>query len=384
MAGHARLAACAELGWKDIPALRIEDLSPAETRAYSIADNRLAENARWNDRLLGEVFAELSELELDFSLEVTGFSGPEIDLRIESISQETRPSDLDDEAIPDIGPEITRLGDCWLLGRHRLMCGDSLLGESYTRLMNREKAQVVFSDAPYNVKIDGHATGNGKVHHREFVMASGEKTSEEFEAFLTTVFRHLIAHTTDGSIHYQCMDWRHQGEIINAARGVYQELKNLCVWVKNAPGMGSFYRSQHELVFVFKSGTGKHRNNVELGRHGRSRSNVWNYNGANTFSRTSDEGNLLAIHPTVKPVALIADALLDCSVRGGIVLDPFCGIGSTIIAAERTGRICHGIEIDPLYVDAAIRRWQRYTGDTAKHAETGQPFGFATPGGDHG
>ncbi|HYZ41002.1 MAG TPA: site-specific DNA-methyltransferase, partial [Stellaceae bacterium] len=158
------------------------------------------------------------------------------------------------------------------------------------------------------------------------------------------------------------------------ARDVYGQLKNVCVWVKNSPGMGSLYRSQHELVFVFKHGRNSHRNNVQLGQFGRNRSNVWHYPGANSFARCGEEGNLLALHPTVKPVAMVADAILDCSARGDIVLDAFLGSGTTVIAAERTGRRCYGLELDPAYVDTIVRRWQALTGDSAIHVGKGRRF----------
>jgi len=235
-------------------------------------------------------------------------------------------------------------------------------------------AQVVFTDPPYNVPIEGHATGNGRIHHREFAMASGEMTPGQFTHFLSTALHQLARHSAAGSIHFLCMDWRHQLELLTAAKQVYTELKNVCVWVKSNAGMGSFYRSQHELIYVFKHGKTRHRNNVQLGQYGRHRSNVWQYPAINTLSKTGEEGNLLALHPTVKPVALVADALLDCSARGEVVLDAFLGSGTTLMAAERVGRICYGLEIDPRYMDVAIRRWQRYTGEAAVHDAAGKTF----------
>jgi hypothetical protein len=205
-------------------------------------------------------------------------------------------------------------------------------------------------------------------------MASGEMSQAEFTAFLGQACRNLAAFSVDGSLHYLCMDWRHLEELMTGGREVYAELKNVCVWVKNSPGMGSFYRSQHEFVFVFGHGREGHRNNVQLGRFGRNRSNVWNYPGANSFARCGEEGNLLALHPTVKPVALVADAILDGSARGDIVLDAFLGSGTTVIAAERTGRRCCGLELDPAYVDTIVRRWQALTGGSAHHAASGRNF----------
>jgi DNA modification methylase len=240
--------------------------------------------------------------------------------------------------------------------------------------MGEERASVAFTDPPYNVPIDGHASGLGAIHHRPFPMACGEMDRSEFTAFLAGVFRNLAAFTVDGSLHFVCMDWRHLGELLAASRDAYSELKNLCVWVKDNAGMGSLYRSQHELVFVFKHGRKAHRNNVQLGQFGRNRSNVWNYPGANSFARRGAEGNLLALHPTVKPVTMVADAILDGSARGDIVLDCFLGSGTTLIAAERTGRRCYGLELDPLYIDTAIRRWQALTGGSARHAACGRTF----------
>ena len=262
----------------------------------------------------------------------------------------------------------------WFLGKHRVYCGSALEASAYATLMNKQTAEMVFTDPPFNVPIAGHASGLGAVRHQDFVMASGEMNEVEFTAFLSTACKHMAIHSADGAIHFVCMDWRHIGELSTAGRTVYTELKNVCVWAKHGGGMGSLYRSQHELVFVFKSGSGRHRNNVQLGRFGRNRTNVWNYRGINCPGGSGDEGNLLALHPTVKPVALVADAILDCSARGDIVLDAFLGSGSTIIAAERTGRRGYGLELDPRYVDTIVRRWQDYTGDSAKLSSNGRTF----------
>jgi len=245
---------------------------------------------------------------------------------------------------------------------------------SYIALLAARKAQVVIADPPYNVKVSGHVCGKGAIQHREFAMASGEMDSDSFSAFLTQVCALLAQHSADGSLHYLFIDWRHLPEILHAGARAYSELKGLCVWVKDNGGMGSFYRSQHELVLVWKSGRAPYRNNVQLGQFGRNRTNVWQYAGVNSFARNTEEGNLLALHPTVKPVALVADALLDCSARGDIVLDPFLGSGTTLIAAERTGRVCYGLELDTLYVDTIIRRWQRYTGLRARLESNGESF----------
>jgi DNA modification methylase len=375
--GHGRALALRSLGRTDVPIIRIEHLSPAQASAYAIAENRLAELAVWDNRLLGERFQELSAVDLDFNLEVTGFSMGEIDLRIEQIptvSVRAEPDAADELPSMTDEPPVTEPGDLWCMGRHRIVCDDALDGCAYRTLMDRSPAQVVFTDPPYNVPIDGHVSGKGRVRHREFAMAAGEMDREQYTRFLSTAVGHLIRHSVTGSLHFICIDWRHQRELLDAADGSYSELKNLCVWVKDNAGMGSLYRSQHELVLVFKNGTRPHRNNVQLGQFGRNRTNVWQYPSTSHFGQRGEEGDLLAGHPTPKPVALVADALLDCSARGALVLDPFLGSGSTLIAAERVGRSCRGIELDPIYVDLAIRRWQRFTGAHAVHAASGKRF----------
>lgn len=304
---------------------------------------------------------------------LTGFDVPEIDLILEEANDQKQDKD-DLFEIEETSQVITQSGDLWLLGKHRILCGNSLEENSYKALMVTRRANVVFVDPPYNVAIEGNVSGHGSIHHSEFAMASGEMNEAEFVAFLTTSLRLLARFSTSGSIHFICMDWRHAGELLAAGNQIYDAFLNLCVWVKSNGGIGSFYRSRHELIFVFKNGKGPHRNNVMLGRYGRNRTNVWEYPSVSSLSKQSDEGNLLSLHPTVKPVALIADALLDCSARGDIVLDAFLGSGSTLIAAERVGRICCGIEIDPNYVDVAIRRWQRHSGDQAIHAVTRKSF----------
>jgi DNA modification methylase len=376
IAGHGRLLAAERLGWTEVPTLCLDHLTPAQVRAFRIADNKLAENAEWDDRLLAQQLKDLSLIGLDFSLELTGFEMAEIDLRILSLDEPPEPADDPADAVPTVspGPAISKLGDAWLLGRHRVLCGNTLDPNAFAAVMGEEHAAMVFTDPPYNVPIDGHASGLGAIHHRPFPMASGEMDSAEFTAFLRDALRNLAAFSGGGSLHYVCMDWRHVAELLAAGGDAYGGLKNLCVWVKDNAGMGSLYRSQHELVFVFKHGRRGHRNNVQLGQFGRNRSNVWHYPGANSLSRRGAEGNLLALHPTVKPVAMVADAILDCSARGDIVLDGFLGSGTTVIAAERTGRRCYGIELDPAYVDTIVRRWQALTGGSARHAVSGRSF----------
>jgi DNA modification methylase len=375
IAGHGRLMACQLLGWPEVPTIRLDHLTEAQAKAFMIADNRLTENSEWDERLLAEQLKELSTLELDFSLEATGFDMGEIDVRIEGLTPEPGRDDPAD-VLPEVqaGSPITRPGDLWLLGPHRVLCASALDEGSYATLLQGEAAAMAFTDPPYNVRIDGNVSGLGAIHHREFAMGSGELSEAEFSAFLSRTCSLLARHSDQGSLHYICMDWRHMGELLAAGREAYTELKNLCVWAKDNGGMGSLYRSQHELVFVFKHGHAAHRNNVQLGQYGRNRSNVWRYPGANSFARHTDEGNLLALHPTVKPVAMVADAILDCTARGQIILDPFLGSGTSVIAAERMGRRCYGLELDPLYVDAIVRRWQAFAGDHARHAASDQPF----------
>jgi DNA modification methylase len=376
IAGHGRLLACQELGIDEVPTLCLDHLTPAQARAFRIADNKLTENATWDERLLGEQLRDLSLSGLDFSLEITGFEMGEIDLLIHSLEDTPTVGSDPADILPEVSapPPVSKPGDLWLLGRHRVGCGNALDPEMFAALMGQQRAAMAFTDPPYNVPIEGHASGLGTIHHRPFPMAAGEMEPAEFTAFLLETCCNLTAFSTGGSLHYLCMDWRHLAELLAAAQEVYDEFKNLCVWVKDNAGMGSLYRSQHELVLVFKQRDGAHRNNVQLGQFGRNRSNVWRYPGANSFARHGEEGNLLALHPTVKPVAMIADAILDCSARGDIVLDAFLGSGTTVIAAERTGRRCCGLELDPGYVDTAIRRWQALTGDQARHAVTGCSF----------
>ena len=373
IAGHGRLAAAKRLGLEIVPTIRIDDLTEAQIRAYVIADNRVAEKAGWDPEILAIELQELIDLDLDFDVTITGFEMGEIDV----LMGESDPSDEDPKADkapePDLSqPAVSRPGDLWRLGRHRLICGDATRAEGFSQLLCGEKAQMVFIDPPYNVPIDGHVCGLGGIKHREFVMASGEMSEAEFIGFLKSVFDKLVSHSAEGSIHYVCMDWRHMTEVLTAGNAAFTELKNLCVWNKSNAGMGTFYRSKHELIFVFKNGTARHINNFGLGDNGRHRTNVWDYAGVNTMG----EGRLeeLSMHPTVKPVALVADAILDCSKRTGIVLDCFAGSGTTVIAAEKTGRRAYVMEIDPVYADTIVRRWETYAGDQAIHDETGKTF----------
>ena len=372
IAGHGRMEAAKLLGINAVPTWRLSHLSNADKRAYVLADNRLAEKAGWDRELLAIELQGLIELEVD--IELTGFEIAEIDLILDEAREATSAASGQEDTSPEpaAGPAVSQTGDLWLLGAHRLLCGDARDKAAYDNLLAGAKAEFVFTDPPYNVAIDGHVCGLGRIRHREFAMGCGEMSEVEFTAFLTAVFALLAENSVEGSIHQICMDWRHIGEMLGAGRTVYSELKNLCVWNKTNAGMGSFYRSKHELVFVWKLGTAAHLNNFELGQHGRHRTNVWDYAGVNTMrAGRLDE---LAMHPTVKPVALVADAIKDCSRRGGLVLDPFCGSGTILIAAEHTGRKARALEIDPAYVDVAVRRWQAYTGKSAVLAGSGETF----------
>lgn len=373
ISGHGRVAAAKKLGLEVVPCVRLEHLTDAQKRAYILADNRLAEKAGWDPDILAIELQHLTEVEIDFDVTVTGFEMAEVDLLLGANEKPLAKPDPAD-SVPEraAGAAVTRPGDIWQIGHHRLICGDATALDTYARLLTGERAQMVFTDPPYNVPIDGHVTGLGTVKHREFAMASGEMTAGEFTHFLGCVFSNLACNAADGAIHYICMDWRHVGEVIEAATPTYTEMKNICVWAKTNGGMGSLYRSQHELVFVFKSGSAPHVNNVELGRHGRYRTNVWSYAGANTFGATRDDD--LAMHPTVKPVALVADAILDCSKRKGIVLDAFGGSGTTLVAAERTRRRGYAIEIDPHYCDVIVQRLAKVCGLEATLEETGATF----------
>lgn len=363
IAGHGRLEAAKRLGMTEVPTICLEHLSEAEMRAYIIADNKLAELAGWDKEILAIELQHLASMELDFDIEITGFDAGEIDFIIGgAVEERLDPADEIIELRRE-EPSITQRGNLWLLGNHRLFCGDSLEEASYVTLMGNEKAQMVFTDSPYNVPIDGHVCGNGAIKHAEFEMAAGEMSEDEFSAFLTKSMSLFRAYSAKGSIAFSCMDWRHMTEMLHAGRRSGYEFKNLCVWVKDNGGMGSLYRSRHELVFVFKNGDGTHINNVELGKHGRYRTNVWEYPGVNTMRKGRlDE---LAMHPTVKPVLLVADAIKDCSKQRGIILDPFGGSGTTLIAAEKTGRQARLIELDPHYCDVTIRRWEKFTGKKA-------------------
>jgi len=364
LAGHGRLLAARSLKLETAPCRRLVGRSPEELRAFALADNAIAAKAGWDKELLALELEELSLIELD--LELTGFEQFEVDtILFDGRAASPSTSDVADEQPPPPAQAdaVTRPGDGWQLGRHRLVCGDAKDADLVRRLMGDDQADAIFTDPPYNVPITGHVCGLGKVQHREFAEAVGEMSSNEFTAFLKAALAPAVSVARDGAIAFVCMDWRHIAELTAAGAEVFDELKNVCVWAKTNAGMGTFYRSQHELVFAFKVGQAPHINNFGLGDKGRYRTNVWSYAGVNSFRKERDAE--LAMHPTVKPVALVADAIRDVTHRKGIVLDPFGGSGTTLIAAEMTGRRAHLIEIDPSYCDVIVRRWQAYTGKSA-------------------
>lgn len=372
LAGHGRLMAAKELGLGSVPTVKLSHLNAEERRAYVLADNKLALNAGWDTEILAIELQAL--IDVDFDVSLTGFSLAEVDLtldRAREASTQTVDAAVDWIPTPPAKP-VTRPGDLWALGNHRLLCGDARSKADFERVVDGAKVDLVFTDPPYNVPIQGHVSGLGSACHREFAFASGEMSKEEFTHFLTETLSHAASVTKDGAIAFVCMDWRHMRELLDAGETAFGELKNLCVWNKTNGGMGTFYRSKHELVFVFKVGVAPHTNSFGLGDTGRYRTNVWDYAGISSMSSTrADE---LAMHPTVKPVALIADAIRDCTRRGESVLDGFGGSGSTLIAAETCGRKARLIEFDPTYCDTILARWQVFTGKRPILVDTGQDF----------
>jgi DNA modification methylase len=366
IAGHGRVEAAKQLGLAEVPTLALDHLSAAERRAYVLADNQLALNAGWDQELLAGELQAL--IDIEFEIGVLGFSQAEIDKVLDQAAQSSvvppnansAIAEIDDAVPAVLAQPVTRMGDVWQLGRHRLICADARLPQSYVRLLGDDRVDLVFTDPPYNVPIDGHVTGLGAVKHREFAFASGELSQTQFTAFLSESLGAMATCCRDGAIAFVCMDWRHMRELLAAGYAVFSELKNVCVWNKTNGGMGAFYRSKHEMVFVWKVGTAPHTNNFGLGDTGRYRTNVWDYAGISSISATRQAE--LEMHPTVKPVALVADAIRDCSRRGDIVLDGFGGSGTTLIAAEKTGRTARLIEYDPSYCDTILRRYFACTG----------------------
>lgn len=375
IAGQARVEAASRLGLAEIPVLVADKWTASEVRAFRLADNRLAELSSWDESTLAIELAEIIEIG-DVNVEMIGWETAEIDVMMDHRDESTSESNPVD-VIPSLPKQpVSRVGDLWGLGVHRLLCGSSLDAANWDRLMAGETAQMLFTDAPYNVRIQGNVSGLGKHQHAEFAQASGEMSSEEFSAFLATAFRCAAVHLKDGAVLDLFMDWRHLSELFEAVRINGLTPLNLCVWNKSNGGMGSLYRSKHELVLIARKGKAAHTNNVQLGKHGRYRTNVWDYPGANSFGGSRDED--LADHPTVKPVALIADAIRDVTHHREIVLDGFMGSGSTILAAELTKRRAYGIELEPGYVDVAIRRWEEASGQQAILVDTGETFADAS------
>ncbi len=367
IAGHCRLEAAKRMGIKEVPTICLSHMTAAQKRAYIIADNRLTEVAgSWDRKLLALEHEAIQLLDSAFDLTLTGFDGEEIQIFSDSLLEGR------EDVVPEpdrTKPAVSQVGDLWILGEHRILCGDALTPESFERLLAGEKAQICIVDGPYNLPINGHVSGSGK--HAEFVNASGDMSRAEFIQFLTQAFALLITHSLDGSMHYLFIDWRHVPEMVEATRQ-YTEFKNLIVWNKHSAGLGTFYRSKHELIFLMKNGRGRHINNFGLGEKGRHRTNVWDYPGLSGW--TPDRKAELEMHPTVKPLAMIADALKDCSRKGGLVLDCFGGSGTTLIAAEQTKRRARLIELDPAYVDVTISRWQTDTGGKAILSDSGVSF----------
>jgi DNA modification methylase len=355
IAGHGRLLAARKMGLADIPTIILEGLSELQVRALRIADNRIALGAGWDTDLLKIELQAIVIGDLGFEVGAMGFATGEIDVILSKGA-----ADPADEIIPALAATaISQVGDIWILGDHRIGCGDSRdRGFLQAVVGDGSRVDAAFLDPPYNVKIQGHA--NVTSRHREFAMASGEMTQGGFRTFLTETLGACAAVSRHGAVHYVCMDWRHMGDVEAVGSDVYGDLLNLCIWNKSNAGMGSLYRSKHELVFVYRVGTAQHLNMVELGRHGRNRTNVWDYASVNTFGGSRQQD--LALHPTVKPVAKVADAFQDVTRRGDLVLDAFLGSGASLIAAERTGRRFRGLDIDPLYVDLVVERWRGLTG----------------------
>ena len=358
IAGHGRLLAAKQIGLGEVPVVELAGLSEAQKKALRLADNRIALNAGWDIEILKLELAELSLPEFDIDLGLTGFSSGEIDVIL------TDKVDPEEEIIPAVPVEPrARLGDIWQLGEHRIGCGDgrdvaflqAIIGKGQT-------IDAAFLDPPYNVKINGHANAKGR--HREFAMASGEMTTQGFRTFLSETLSACERVSRGGAVHFVCMDWRHLDDVSAVGGEIYNALLNICVWNKSNAGMGSLYRSKHEMVFVYRVGDAPHTNTVELGKHGRNRTNVWDYASVNSMRGSRRED--LELHPTVKPVAMVADAICDVTRQDELVLDIFLGSGTSLIAAQRVGRRFRGLDIDPAYVDVAIERWEKLTGKTAE------------------
>jgi hypothetical protein len=360
--------AARKAGIEQLPVVYADDLPVAERQALSLALDRFYELGDFDRTLLGELLTQI-EVDLpDLRFEDIGFDAAEVDRAIAATPVTEEP----EKALAPTATTVSKIGDLWLLGKHhRVTCGDACESDSYGHLLGGKRAQMCFTDSPYGCPVGGFVSSRG---HREFVRASGELDDSGLVAFFEGFCAQIAGHVDPGAVIELCIDWRSALLLMNAASKSFGQMINLAVWVKDRAGMGSFLRSQHELILIYAMPGGKPRNNVELGKHGRNRTNVWKYPSAMSFRHSGAEGDLLDGHPTPKPKDLVADAILDCTGRGDIVLDPFLGSGSTLIAAEKTGRHCYGMDLDPAYVDLAIRRWQSWTGAQAVHAETGELF----------
>jgi DNA modification methylase len=362
IAGHGRLRAARTMGLAEVPTIILSGLSEVQKRALRIADNKIALNAGWDFEILQLELGELASIDVEIDPTLTGFSTGEIDVILSSAA------DPDDEVIPPVPMKPrTKPGDIWILGEHRVGCGDCRDAGFLQRVIgDGARVDAAFLDPPYNVRIGGNAVNIGRrpvtsgTRHREFAMASGEMNEAEFRSFLADTLGSAVRVSRDGAVHFISMDWRHMDDVSAVGSAIYGERLNLCIWNKSNAGMGSLYRSKHELVFVYRVGTAPHLNAVELGKHGRNRTNVWDYASVNSMRGNRRED--LALHPTVKPTGLVADAIQDVTRRGDLVLDLFLGSGTTLMAAERTGRRFRGLDIDPAYVDVAIERWSARTG----------------------
>lgn len=381
VANAAWYLAAKEAGVKEVLTVDVSHLSAEQLSALQIADGRIGELGAWNKDVLNKELKRLRDMFPGFDIEATGFTIEEVEIKTNALTFGSSEPPID---VLDQRRAVSKSEDCWALGPHRLLCRSTIDPATLPLLMSDQVADVVFTDPPYNVPIEGHARGNGALHYREFEMASGELNETEFVEFLRSAFHNMQPFLRDGALLYSFIDWRGAWQIKQATKDLYSQL-NLCVWVKPNGGMGSLYRSRHELVFVLKNGSSRHCNNIQLGRHGRNRTNVWEYEAPALRSNKQDDDLLADEHPTVKPLGLICDALLDSTKRGEIVLDPFLGSGQTLLAAEKTGRVCRGVEIDPHYVDLCVRRWQLMTGENAIHQASGKSFDERSGclGGDH-
>lgn len=370
IAGAEFLIAARELDLMTIKAVRLQTLSDADRRVLTIALARIPELSAWDDQILAEEISQLLNLELPYdALDTLGFNIPEVDVVLETAADNQNPDPVDSlPTTPTEGETVTRVGDVWNLGKHRIICGNALFAESYALLIGDARIRMLFSDAPYSIRIKGNVSRK----HEDFAMGVGEQSSEEFTVFLRTMIELSLHYVVDGGLAYLFMDRKHLLELQLAARDAGLSILDLCIWDKTSGGLGGLYRSQHEPIFVFKHGTAPHTNNVALGRYGRNRTNVWSQRGLASFGKGRDEA--LAMHPTVKPVNLLAEAIKDCTKRGEIILDPFLGSGSLILAAEKTGRVGYGIELSPQYVDVGIFRFLKVTGKSVTLEATGQTF----------